>query len=133
MIDGCRQSHRKNLPLRAETQPLLMPGARTVGPMINSPGMRSTFPAEGGGVGDTESSVADSALAENERGGAALYRKRLDGFRHQRPGRPEQLLEGLPERDVDIGHRHELAEIDQRGDAVAGIGDAAGHDAGEMR
>src|SRR3954470_9991486 len=67
-IDGCRQSHRKNLPLRAETQPLLMPGARTVGPMINSPCMRSTFPAEGGGVGDTESSVADSALAENERG-----------------------------------------------------------------
>ncbi len=25
----------------------------------------------------------------------------------------EQLLEGLPERHVDIGHRHELAEVDR--------------------
>src|SRR5438270_13376968 len=87
------------------------------------------FPGGGGEAWATpESSVADSGFAENERD-QKLGRR----FRHKRPGRPEQLLEGLPERDVDIGHRHELAEIDQRGDAVAGIGDAAGHDAGEMR
>ena len=53
MIDRGRESHRQNLPLRAETQSLLMPGARTVGPMISSPDMRCAFPAEGGGVGGT--------------------------------------------------------------------------------
>ena len=36
-------------------------------------------------------------------------------FRQQRAGRSEQLLERLPECNVDIGHGHELAEIDQRG------------------
>ena len=45
----------------------------------------------------------------------------------------EHIFKRLPERDVDIFHRHGQAEIDQRGDAVTRIGDAAGHDRGKMR
>ena len=46
---------------------------------------------------------------------------------------PEQPLELPPQRHVDLRQRHRVAEIDQAGDAVARVGDAAGHDAGEVR
>src|ERR1700754_2042654 len=50
-----------------------------------------------------------------------------------RAGGAEHILECTPERDIDVFDRHRQAEIDQRGDAVARIGDAAGNDRGEMR
>src|SRR5437868_6727094 len=46
--------------------------------------------------------------------------RRSDGF--------ENLVEGFGQGDVEVGHGHRQAEIDQRGDAV--LVDAAGHDAG---
>ena len=54
-------------------------------------------------------------------------------LRQRLAARSENFRKRLPQRDIDIGHRDGMAEIDQRGDAVSGIGDAAGHDAGEMR
>src|SRR5882757_6470557 len=64
------------------------------------------------------------------------YRLRI-GSRHLLEGRmagaTEHVLKRLPERHIDVFHRHGQAEIDQRGDAKSDIGDAAGDDCGEMR
>lgn len=82
--------------------------------MINSPGMKCTFPAEGGGVGGTWLKHSRFHGERRTREVGLIQKKMLDGrLRHQRFGRPEQLLKCLPERDIDIGHGHELAEIDQ--------------------
>ncbi len=81
--------------------------------MIASPGMICTFPAEGGGVGGT-CNECSRFRGERRTRGQARTEKVLDRrFRQQRVRRPEQLFERLPERDIDIGHGHELAEIDQ--------------------
>src|SRR6266702_953029 len=61
-------------------------------------------------------------------------REALDGrLRQARIDRAKYLRKGLPERDIDVGHGHGEAEVDQGGDAVTGIDDAAGHDRREMR
>ena len=44
--------------------------------------------------------------------------------------RAEDLVEASPERQVEVGHRHRQAEVDEARHPVAA--DAAGHDAGEM-
>jgi len=44
----------------------------------------------------------------------------------------EHFLERLLQGEIEVGHGQGLAEIDQAGHAVARIGDAARHDAGEM-
>src|ERR1700740_2064779 len=53
-------------------------------------------------------------------------------LRQARLRRSENLLERLPEGDVDIRHGHGMAEIDQRSDTVARVDHATGHDGGEM-
>src|SRR5207302_9635998 len=45
----------------------------------------------------------------------------------RRPDGLKYLIEGLGQGDVEVGHGHRQAQIDQRGDAV--LVDAAGHDA----
>src|SRR3981081_779926 len=60
-------------------------------------------------------------------------RERLNHrFRQPRFHGPEHLLERLPERDIEIRHGQGTAEINQTGDAVARIRDAAGDDRVEM-
>src|SRR5689334_4750525 len=46
----------------------------------------------------------------------------------RRPDFSKDLVEGLGQGDVEVGHADRQAEIDQRGDAM--LADAAGHDAG---
>src|SRR5437660_6695999 len=46
----------------------------------------------------------------------------------RRPDGLKYLVEGLGQGDVEVGHGHRQAEIDQRGDAV--LADAARHEAG---
>jgi len=45
-----------------------------------------------------------------------------------RAGGAEHIFKRPPQRDIDVFHRHEQAEIHQRGDAVTRVDDAAGHD-----
>jgi 4-oxalocrotonate tautomerase len=45
----------------------------------------------------------------------------------------KDVLERLPERDVDVRQSDGMAEIDQRCHAKAGVGDPAGYDRGEVR
>src|ERR1700730_1175063 len=45
----------------------------------------------------------------------------------------KDVLERLPERDVDVREAQGMAEIDQRCYAKAGVGDAAGYDRREVR
>ena len=45
----------------------------------------------------------------------------------------EDVLEGLLQRHVHIVHGHRQAQIDEAGDAVARVFDAARDDAGEVR
>ena len=47
-----------------------------------------------------------------------------------RSGGPEHVVEGWPQRQVEVGHRDRQAEVDEAGHAV--VADAAGHDAGEV-
>src|SRR5258708_28215348 len=54
-------------------------------------------------------------------------------FRQARVRRAEHLLEGLPQRDVDVRHGQDMAEIGKTRDAVTRVGAATGHDRVDMR
>src|SRR5262245_18273478 len=70
---------------------------------------------------------------EPTRDGAPGFRFAPSWLQMPRLCRAKQLLEFAPEHRVALRQRCRDAEIGQAGDAVARIGHAAGHDAGEMR
>src|SRR6478752_7416787 len=58
------------------------------------------------------------------------------GSRQENASKRNALAENLPEAlsqlEIDVLHRHRMAEIDEARDAEFCVLDAAGHDAGEM-
>ncbi len=60
-------------------------------------------------------------------------RRSNDRFGSPRLHCAKHFLERRPQRDIDVGHGHGMAEIDQAGDAVAWVRHAARHDRLEMR